>query len=255
MQNRLRVRRLTLAPVRECLDEEPASAEEDEVDINRTGSDIGSGQKQVIQRAMKRRSFNRHPSQRSQRPSWCAKRKGRGSQSEDLRQAEEEVIGSPSTNNCSVPAGSLVKRIVDELVVRNKPRPWRGALPSLRLSPMRWRKQRYDQRRYVLHRTSGSPLPDHACRSCHRHNLRARIRGPILDLGKADQGVIKGIQISVINGGPTRCRRRWCPGPDLPYRPTSGLVAMFSRTGTSIINPRAPHTSIPRAPPLSRIWR
>jgi hypothetical protein len=160
------------------------------------GSDIGSGQKQVIQRAMKRRSFNRHPSQRSQRPSWCAKRKGRGSQSEDLRQAEEEVIGSPSTNNCSVPAGSLVKRIVDELVVRNKPRPWRGALPSLRLSPMRWRKQRYDQRRYVLHRTSGSPLPDHACRSCHRHNLRARIRGPILDLGKADQGVIKGIQIS-----------------------------------------------------------
>jgi hypothetical protein len=113
---------------------------------------------------------------------------------EDLRQAEEEVIGSPSTNNCSVPAGSLVKRIVDELVVRNSP--WRGALPSLRLSPMRWRKQRYDQRRYVLHRTSGSPLPDHACRSCHRHNLRARIRGPILDLGKADQGVIKGIQIS-----------------------------------------------------------
>jgi hypothetical protein len=36
MQNRLRVRRLTLAPVRECLDEEPASAEEDEVDVNRT---------------------------------------------------------------------------------------------------------------------------------------------------------------------------------------------------------------------------
>jgi hypothetical protein len=42
--------------------------------------------------------------------------------------------------------------------------------------------------------------------------------------------------------GPTR-HRRLHPGPNMPYQPTPGLVALFTRTGTTIGNPRAPHTS------------
>jgi hypothetical protein len=47
--------------------------------------------------------------------------------------------------------------------------------------------------------------------------------------------------------GQARVKGRCVFSANMPYRPTPSLVALFARTGTTILNPRAPHTFKPRS--------
>jgi hypothetical protein len=53
----------------------------------------------------------------------------------ELRQAEEEVLISPSSKKCSSSAGTLAKQIIDKIAeTKKKPQPWSGQLLKPRIS-------------------------------------------------------------------------------------------------------------------------
>jgi hypothetical protein len=54
---------------------------------------------------------------------------------QDLHQAKDEILESSSTKEYSAPEGMLAKKIIDELVEKNKTRPLVGPLPPPRKSP------------------------------------------------------------------------------------------------------------------------
>jgi hypothetical protein len=166
---------------------------------------------------------------------------------EDLHQAEEEIVVLFGTKEHTAPARTLVKWIIDDLMLKNKPRPWVGPLLTSRKSPRRTFGDAILKAKVLsLSRNKGSirfaqPSSSPLQSSATGHGANSQIWG--IRIGVKSYESLNSKPNKNQSCGPTSKRPMLCPSPNSSYHPTLGLVVLFSRIGTVIGNPRAPHTS------------
>jgi hypothetical protein len=163
---------------------------------------------------------------------------------DEQQQAEEEILISSGTKELFAPDGSLAKRIIDDLVVKNKPRPWVGPLPAPRKSPLRMIGDVISNAKVFSSASCKKRPPRLAWLSSSQWlsiasdlvpNPRSGDHGSGCNLGAGSAWPCGGLNsnsnpnlnqkpIKKQTCGPTRKRPAMCPGPNISYRPTPGLV-------------------------------
>jgi len=181
----------------------------------------------------------------------------------ELLQAENEMP-SP-TSQVPIVEGSIVAKILNTMVkhASSKParRPWRGPLPPPRVSPKQTLGDAIEAATVCPDSSSRSWIsgssPTASTGRSRRSPEMAQVNNSrSLFFGSGHSRKFSKFKNNPILGsgvGPSdldfpfqACTKRMgCQililGPDVPYRPTAGLVSLFARTGTGGKNPRAPH--------------
>lgn len=177
----------------------------------------------------------------------------------ELIEAEKELNDESSV--CSPRGSSLANKIVNKIVDHQLAgRPWRGKLPSPRISPPRTIGDAIASAKVRNNPSHSTPSPATFKTSPFKASSPTRLSPAsetVQILRSASSGCLGRVsrkvdgskfecsqrmdQEFVMGPSPVMVLKRICLNPDVPYRPTQGLEALFSRTGTTSRNPRAPH--------------
>ena len=180
-----------------------------------------------------------------------------------LLSAEKELDNCPCADQPK--EGMLAKKVIDAMVHHRKvQRPWRGPLPAPRVSPPRTFGDVLASAK-VCRNSSPSPCFTRIHDSSSSFSSPAmsppapEMVQPSRSVTGGDLGRNSGSSTVSISGQGSNSKsvlplglsaskglkRMWLR-PSVPYRPTTGLAALFSRTGTRTSNPRAPHSAASR---------
>ena len=166
--------------------------------------------------------------------------------------AEKELEAYPSAKAKQPKEGTLASKIVDAMARRRKElRPWRGPLPAPRVSPPRTLGDVLASTKVRCKSMSPSKLSTPARPSPAPEMVQPSGSASCEDLGRDlgkmtdsnfEHGSTQKLDASM-GPSPSKGPKRTWLSPSVPYRPTAGLVALFSRTGTRTQNPRALHSA------------